>query len=181
MPNSKYTHQSITLLSAAAGLVPAYYIYGYTDFIAVCVFEAGILATLIAEYTPDLDVKHRRFNWLGNFIGLRAYAELVPHRLGLRKKHWSRLRVWNLFMFSHLPFIGTLPRSILLCLPVCLLFMLFGLSLEWLINYFVFLWLGMSYSDCWHVGADILTSDIKETKRSFWRKRSYARGKSHAR
>lgn len=171
MPDSFKTHQAITLIAAGTAVVPTYAIYTHFGFVPAALFEFGILVTLITEYTPDLDVSRRRFGWLGNFIGLRAYAEFVPHRFGLRKRHWSRLRVWNLFMFSHLPVFGTMPRCILLFLPLTLLFLLFSWDLESLLYGFIPVWMGMSYSDTWHVGADILSSDIKETKRSFWRKR----------
>lgn len=177
MPDSFKTHQAITIIAAATAVIPATAIYNYFGFVPAALFEVGILVTLVVEYTPDLDVAHRHFGWLGNFIGLRAYAEFVPHRFGLRKRHWSRLRVWNLFMFSHLPCIGTISRTVLLFLPFTLLFLLFGWDIEWLVASFVPVWMGMSYSDLWHVGADILSSDIKETRRSYWRNREYGHKK----
>jgi hypothetical protein len=171
MPDSAKSHQAITIIAAGTAVIPMTVIYTHFGFVPALLFEAGVLVTLITEYTPDLDVAHRHFGWLGNFIGLRAYAEFVPHRFGLRKRHWSRLRVWNLFMFSHLPLFGTLPRAFLLFLPITLLFLLFDWDLEWLIYAFIPVWMGMSYSDLWHSGADLVTGKLRETNRSFWRKR----------
>lgn len=167
MPN-KLTHRKLsitaTLLSA-----PLFIILPTDQAVA---FTLGSALTVIPELTPDLDISTREFNSLGEFIGLKSYAKIVPHRYGVGKKHWSRLRIWHIFLFSHIPLAGTLLRTFLVTLPLLLLAMLFGITNEgfwksagW---YFLFLWLGMSWSDCWHVLSDLIVSDFKEMKREVW-------------
>lgn len=166
MPSRK-THQTLTQI-AAMSVSPLVF---YLEWQDILFLEAGILATLIPEMTPDLDVAHRRFGWLGEFVGLRGYAKVIPHRWGMRKRHWSRLKVWNLFLFSHLPFIGTFPRTLVVLLPALLVMMIFSWVPAGLLEMMLWLWVGMSYSDCWHVVADLIVSDWKEMRREFWGKR----------
>lgn len=193
MPN-RAGHKFLTTACAITTL-PAYFMLPTPYFLFL---EAGVLITLIPEFTPDLDISHRKFKYFGEFIGLRAYANIVPHRYGTKpkhwqelaennkrkktvfdRKHWSRLRIWNIFFFSHIPFIGTLLRTLLLCLPLAVLAMLLwqwlgttiGSWLPMLPAYFLYLWLGMSWSDVWHVAADRPWSkhgDKKEMSREFW-------------
>ena len=193
MPN-RQGHKVLTTACAITTLT-TYYLLPTTYFLFL---ESGILITLLPEFTPDLDMSIRKFSALQEFIGLRSYARSIPHRYGTKKqhwqelqqptglrkrrpsvfdtKHWSRLRLWHIFFFSHVPFLGTLLRTMLLCLPLAVLAMLLWSYLgstirEWLPllpAYFLYLWLGMSWSDCWHVAADLIASDFKETKREFW-------------
>lgn len=178
MPN-RSTHQAITTACAFVSLPLAAYL-PLDSFLA---FELGVLVTLIPEFTPDLDISHRKFKGLGEFIGLKSYAKIVPHRYGVGKKHWTRLRIWNIFFFSHIPLVGTLLRTVLLCLPLLLLGMLLWAYLSstiaswlpYLAVYFLYLWWGMSWSDLWHVVADRPWSkhgDRREMSRDFW----YGRG-----
>lgn len=140
-------------------------------------FMAGVAVTWIPALTPDLDINTRHFGAYGEFIGLKAYAQLIPHRFGLRKKHWQkyRFRIWHMFAFSHIPFLGTLPRTALLLLPITILLLATGLIGWWYGKFVLLLWLGMSISDMAHVIADIITSDYKEMRRDFWRGRKYYR------
>lgn len=140
---------------------------------------AGIMVTYIPALTPDLDVDTRRFGVYGEFIGLRAYAKIVPHRHGLKKRHWHkyRFRIWNMFLFSHVPIVGTLPRTIILLMPLTILLLATGLIDWWYGKFVLLLWLGMSISDTAHVIADLFTSDFKEMRQSFWRGRKAYRKK----
>jgi uncharacterized metal-binding protein len=169
----KRAHQKLTLLTALATipLAPA------ADLYQFAAFEFGILITLLPEFTPDLDVNHRRFGVISEFIGLKAYAKLVPHRHGLRKRHWSRLRIWNIFFFSHIPFAGTLLRTALLVLPMLFLVLVFELFYPEVFEGMLFIWLGMSVSDTIHTIADKLYSMIKkkrgfkEADKAYWQQR----------
>lgn len=167
VPN-KLVHRNLSLTATAIAT---------TTFIVLppdmaTAFVIGSALTVLPELTPDLDISTRKFSPLQQFLGLESYAKLVPHRYGVGQKHWSRLRIWHIFFFSHMPLIGTLLRTLLCTLPLLLLAMLFGItnpgfwqSVGW---YWLSLWLGMSWSDCWHVGADLLVSDFKETGRELW-------------
>lgn len=168
MPNAK-THALISGLSGPF-TIPACMYAGFPPEIAISCF-CGAMATMVPELTPDLDVAHRRFGSLGEVLGFKAYAELVPHRAGMRKKHWSRLKVWNVFFLSHVPILGTLPRAMMVILPLSILFLIFDWNLSLLGEILLGLWIGMSWSDLWHLIADVLSGDLKEISRSFWRHR----------
>jgi len=132
----------------------------------------GITAVFV-EMTPDLDISKRQFGVIGELMGLKAYAKLVPHRAGLRKRHWTRLKIWHVLLFSHIPWLGTLIRTTLLLLPLGLLLLLFGWYLPQLPQMAIGLWIGMGWSDLWHTVVDVIMSDLKETKREFWGQRNY--------
>lgn len=144
----------------------------------------GIAVTLRPELTPDLDVTKRRFGWLGNFLGLSAYAELVGHRRGLHHRHWEEAvsKPWLVLMFSHIPGLGTAPRTFMIFIPICLFWLLTGWWTDELIKLAWGMWLGMSWSDSWHVAADIIVSDLKETSTRFWgrRRHKYLKEKRNA-
>ena len=166
MPNRK-THQAITLIASLPAIPVA---ISLLDFTQACSFMAGVYITLIPEFTPDLDINARHFGWLGEFMGLKAYSTLVPHRYGMREKHWSRLRIWNIFFLSHVPFLGTSLRTILLLIPLSIVLLLYQWWSPSLLTMLIFLWLGMSYSDIWHVVADNPFQN-QETTREFWNRR----------
>lgn len=176
MPN-KAGHQYLTLICSAAALPlglltvapePSQVVFSPAAWLAL---EAGILVTLIPEFTPDLDHSARRFNSVGKFLGLKVYSEIVPHRYGLGKTHWTRLRIWQLFFFSHLPGIGTLPRTLILLMPLAIVMLAFTYIPITLLPYIFYLWLGMSLSDTFHVVADLITTDFKQLKREYWQGR----------
>lgn len=179
MPSRK-THEALTVIAVATN-VPALAVGYFIDPLGGLLFFAGTAVTLFPDFTPDLDVSTRRFGVLGEFLGFKTYARLVPHRAGLRAQHWSRLRVWNVFLLSHIPILGTLPRTVMLYLPAILVFLLLNLPFDWLIYSFPFVWAGMSYGDVWHVGPDIAVSDFKEMYKGFWRKRRVHGGRKRYR
>ncbi len=142
-------------------------------------FEAGIGVTLLPYFTPDLDIGWRKFNVLGEFIGLAAYARMVPHRYGARRKHWSRFRIWDIIFMSHVPLLGTLLRTLLILqfvVPVGLLldmsWLQIGLQALWF-------WLGMSLSDLGHLIADRpWKRRVAASRSKYWRSASAVRGRS---
>jgi uncharacterized metal-binding protein len=142
------THRAATavLIVAAA---PTIFILPPLDWLAL---EAGIASTLLAS--PDMDI-HNRLGFIGDLLGFEAYRKLVPHRGGLHDRHWSRLSWRKIFALSHIPIIGTLPRVILLLLPLGIILSLFS-ALE-LINpwLFIHLWAGASLSDALHTLMDL--------------------------
>lgn len=168
MPSRK-THQHLTKIALLTSL-PALLAL---DFRLYVYFITGMAITLIPALTPDLDINARKFGVIGEWLGLKTYADLIPHRFGLRRKHWRkyRFRIWHTFAFSHIPFLGTLPRTIILMFPVGIIVLAlswFDVELVWM---FLFVWLGMSYSDTWHTVADVIVSDYKEMRRGYWRRR----------
>jgi uncharacterized metal-binding protein len=168
VPNKK-THQKLTLLASITAMPIIFFLPPEQSLPLI----GGILITWFPEMGPDLDINSRHFGAIGGFIGLKAYAEVVPHRYGFRKRHWLRLRIWNVFLLSHIPFIGTIPRTLILLLPISLFFILFNLWLPEILRTAIFIWLGMSYSDVWHVLADLIASDLKEMRKDYWRQRKY--------
>ena len=166
MPNKK-THQKLTIIATITSFPLLFLLH---PLYALSV-TAGVAVTWFPEMSPDLDINRRRFGPIGEFFGLRTYARLIPHRYGFQKRHWSRLRIWNIFLLSHIPFLGTLPRTILLLLPMSVILVLFDLWLGEFVVLAFFLWLGMSYSDIWHSIADLAVSDFKAARKVFWRRR----------
>lgn len=181
MPN-KLVHQRITAALLGVSALPVPFLPGRAvdEYL---VFMSGILVTLKPELGPDMDVNARKYGFAGELFGMNAYARLVPHRFGMRKKNYKRLRPETLFFMSHLPLIGTSFRVMMLLIPVSIIFMLSGISLEHLAHYALFLWLGMSLSDFGHVAADRITGDLRELKRDFWQKRlaHFNKGRPHDR
>lgn len=169
MPN-KLAHQRITAVILGTAVLPLCAI-PLSTIDEYAAFMIGIGLTLRPELGPDMDVSRRRYGFLGELVGLNAYARLMPHRAGLHKKDWKRLRPEKIFFMSHLPLIGTAFRAIMLIVPISIICMIFGLNFTRVAYYAIFLWLGMSLSDLGHVIADLLVSDFKELKRSFWEKR----------
>lgn len=137
------------------------------------IIQAGICITLIPHFTPDLDHSSREFGIAGKFFGMEAYRDLVPHRFGTSKRHWTRLRWWDVLLLSHVPGVGTLLRTLLLLMPLLIIFLLFSIDFTWMLFLFLRLWLGMTFSDIIHVAADIITSDFKAMSRNFWRRRRH--------
>lgn len=164
----RLVHRQLSLIAGAISL-PIFLAIQPAHALA---FELGVAVTLLPEMTPDLDISTRKFGVIGEFIGLKTYAQLIPHRYGTGKKHWTRLKLWHIFLFSHLPFIGTGLRTLLCTLPLAVVLVFFGVDSPefwsqagW---YLLWLWLGMGWSDTWHVAADLIVSDFKETKREYW-------------
>lgn len=161
---SKVGHRRITIATGIVAVPVVAIVVGWN----AVPFAVGVAVTYWPQWGPDLDHNRRRFGVLGRFMGLEAYSKLIPHRAGLRKKHWTRLNVWNIMLLSHIPWLGTAPRTLLLLLPTLLILLLFGWWWDYLFLWVWWLWLGMGYSDLWHVAADIITGDLKEAKRSYW-------------
>lgn len=149
MPNRK-THQRITATIAVAA-APLALVAPVDVFILI---ETGIAITLFPAMTPDLDINTRRFGAWGEFIGLKAYAKSITHRYGLKKRHWSRARIWDIFWMSHIPFAGTLLRTLMLAAPIALATVVLGLDFKWAFWGLLWIWAGMGISDCGHILAD---------------------------
>lgn len=163
---SKVGHRRITIATGLVAIPAVAILVGWN----VLPFAAGVAITYWPQWTPDLDHNRRRFGIWGRFMGLEAYSRLIPHRAGLKKKHWTRVNVWNIMLFSHIPLAGTAPRTVLLLLPIFLILLLFGWWWDVLWSCILYLWLGMSWSDLWHSFFDLLLGDIKEFSRDYWYK-----------
>lgn len=162
MPNGP-THRKLTRLSWTLGVIPAWYLSGNTEALW---FSVGVFTTMY--FDPDLDLRHR-LGYVGNAMGLDLYQRIVPHRAGITSRSWrdfSKKDWWKLFLFSHIPFLGTMPRTIIVILPFLMIFLVLSMvdSFPW--YGVLWLWLGMSYSDIWHVVADLVTSDFKRRTRN---------------
>lgn len=136
----------------------------------VLLAEVGILLTLMAS--PDLDI-HNSAGVLGEFIGFDTYKMLVPHRAGLRKRHWTRLRLWQIALLSHIPWLGTAIRTLMIWFMPLMIALLLGWRPDreqagLIISLLFWCWVGMGWSDLFHVAGDIIDSDLKELKRKFW-------------
>lgn len=154
MPNGT-THRALTLGLQLITLPVTLYLHP-VDVIAL---QTGITATYYIN--PDLDITTNKLG-LVKYLGFESYRKLVPHRFGLAKRHWNT-SIKNVLFFSHLPFIGTIIRTVLLLLPIIIL-LLFCSSVQLLdIRFIVFLYLGMSLSDLLHILADILYSGFKRS------------------
>lgn len=130
----------------------------------------GIIATLPFKigqakiyFNPDMDIAASD-SWITDALGLDAYRSEIGHRAGLRKKDWATIKhnPLTIFMMSHLPFFGTLPRFI----PA--LFVLILLSSIIPIHAWVYIgvYIGMGLSDTVHVAADVIWSSVKRKGRS---------------
>ena len=161
MPNGP-THRKLTKI-ALLGTIPAIFVGGSTEVIW---FATGIATTLY--FDPDLDLRHR-LGYVGNAMGLDLYQRIVPRRAGITSRSWrdfSKRDWWKLFLFSHIPFLGTIPRTIIVILPFLMLFLVLSMVDTFPWYGVLWLWLGMSYSDVWHVAADLVTSDFKRRTRN---------------
>jgi hypothetical protein len=147
---TKKTHQKLTAGIAIASS-PLILVVNPIHF---GLYEIGILITLWPLMTPDLDHQARKFDWLSDFFGLKMYADMIPHRYGLKKRHWSRFRIWDIFKFSHIPFFGTFPRTVMLTWLIGLVILMFNLSFGWFLVAFFWTWVGMSVSDTGHLLLD---------------------------
>lgn len=170
MPGRK-AHRVLTSLAAGAS-TPIFFVapieVSLPFFLGVVVtmplrFKVGPGEYIHVYFNPDMDTAGENDPILEMF-GLNSYQEGVVHRRGLRLKDWKGLpkKPWSIFWFSHLPLIGTLPRFLLLTMPIAVVFLMTGLF-EHLTAIMIFSFLfGMSTSDAVHVLADITWSAIRK-------------------
>jgi hypothetical protein len=123
------------------------------------VFQAGILLTYWVN--PDADLV-QKLGVLGEIIGLEDYEGIMPHRHGLYLSQW-RERPWMALLGSHTPLTGTFVRLLPILVPLSLLMLLPGGTRLWPL--FVAFLLGASWSDLWHVIADVVVSKGKKIRR----------------
>lgn len=131
--------------------------YLYFEPLYVMLTQVGICLTLWINPDNDLYVnkwmKYSAYTW---------YKEAVTHRRGLYRKNWNKVKWWDLFFFSHLPYAGTVLRFI----PVLLLWMIAGMALglsgTWIAIAALLLYNGMAISDTLHIVADICVSEVHE-------------------
>jgi len=177
MPGRK-VHTGLTAATAAM-ILPISLVAGLGPLYAGLV-TGGCLITVpvrikgVAIYlNPDMDIRINDSK-LARAFGIETYRKAIPHRSGLKAKNWKLLwrKPWAIFFFSHIPFVGTLPRLALLILA--LIFPVLALGQEELLSLPVlfFLWLGMSLSDTVHALADLYWSwykkDDKGDRRRIW-------------
>lgn len=178
---NKKGHRQLTLLVAATA-VPAILVFPESTT-NVLLFELGVVATLHPYLNPDLDYHNRKWTQAGELLGFEMYSSLIPHRSGMNKKDFKGLNVRNIIYtlsYSHWPLIGTLPRTIMAFIPILLIVLIARDLVPIVSTAFVWIWLGMSWSDLWHVVSDKLYSYTKERKKrygsgeltgSYWRSR----------
>jgi len=114
-------------------------------------------------FNPDMDIAGGESK-ISEALGIEMYRQQIVHRSGLRARDWyyALRQPWRLLFFSHLPFIGTLPRFALLVLFLTLPVLLFSLEKYVTFPALFFLWLGMSLSDSGHTLADLIFSWLKK-------------------
>ncbi len=156
MPNGK-THRLFTAVAGLASAGPAiYYLSGNSLY-----FGLGVAATIWVN--PDLDI-HNHLGWVGELIGFDVYRDIVPHRAGLRGQAFREAR--KLILASHIPLVGTAGRFAIAILPVmCVLALVSSLERVSLIAIGL-VYLGMAWSDLWHIVADVLTSGLKADRKA---------------
>lgn len=133
--------------------------------------QLGILVTYYVN--PDLDITTDRLG-LVKYFGFETYRKLVPHRFGLRLKHWKRIgdsdspernniagSISKVMFFSHFPFIGTVMRTVLVLLPVLTLLLLFDSVSMLNLRFILMLYIGMALSDTLHIIADVFWSGFR--------------------
>jgi len=162
MPN-RPTHTKITIALTASSLIPAIMIGAD----AAIPFLGGIASTLsvkLGKYwvalNPDLDIVQNNSD-LAKMLGFSSYQQSISHRSGLTKSSWRYVakNPLNLIWMSHLPVIGTLPRFLIVLILLGIVALMLGVELKavWILWWF----LGMAWSDLWHIIADISWSWIK--------------------
>ncbi len=156
MPNGK-THRLFTIVAGLAAAGPAiYYLSGNSLY-----FGLGVSVTMWIN--PDLDI-HNHLGWVGELIGFDVYRDIVPHRAGLRGQAFREIR--KLIFASHMPLAGTAGRFAIATLPImCVLALVSSLEHVSLMA-IVLVYLGMAWSDLWHIVADVLTSGLKADRRA---------------
>lgn len=170
MPSGK-THGKITAVAALVlpPLCIPYSLDLVEGVVAMVSLALGILATLpirVAGITiylnPDMDVVSN----VGHFsraLGLDAYEKTVSHRAGLNKRDW--VGIWRnparALLFSHVPVVGTLVRTV----PVLLLLFLLSYIIPLPTAVYVWACIGMCISDTCHVLADVIWSNVRTKKR----------------
>lgn len=166
-------HAKITK-TVALGAVLSLFWLNFDDFLAL---ESGILLTL--KVNPDLDI-HNHLGILGNIVGFDEYKKVIPHRAGLRPKDWQKLfgssprgerpaQPWQIALFSHLPWLGTAPRTLMLLAPLVLTLAMFDLHGFLDPNWLLWLWQGMAISDLAHSTADLVDTYQKEHNPGWWK------------
>lgn len=163
MPNGP-THRKISNIIQIAS-TPAIF---YMDFDRFLALQAGLV--IATRITPDLDL-YNPLGEVGEFFGFGTYKRVVAHRAGLRLKDWKRLFVpsektgqrmtpWQITLFSHLPWIGTLVRTGLCLIPILVLLLMFQLHTYVDPAWLVWIFAGMGIQDAAHSLADLIDSSI---------------------
>lgn len=164
MPN-KRTHDTITKV---IGLVALPIVGIASGAIEVVAFEIGVLITL--KVSPDLDI-HNSLGWLGELMGFSIYKKLAPHRGGLSRSHWAHGFLWQAFMFSHIPILGTSIRWVMVMLPILSILMTFSAMEMFPVRLGLFVLAGMSFSDTFHLLADMFMGDMGRGRKAIYGKR----------
>lgn len=130
------------------------------------VAEVGIGLTYWVN--PDLDI-HNHTGKLGEMLGFKQYKDLIPHRAGMNPKHWQGQKWPAIFAMSHIPWLGTLPRLVILILPVLLGMMILEVQDRQIWTYALtvlsWLWVGMGLSDLGHWAVDWITTKPRARRR----------------
>lgn len=156
MPNGK-AHRQITIIAGLASAGPAIYLLGDNSIF----FVVGVGATMWIN--PDLDI-HNHLGWVGELVGFDVYRDIVPHRAGLRGQAFREVR--KLIFASHMPLAGTAGRFAIATLPImCVLALVSSLEHVSLMTV-ALVYLGMAWSDLWHIVADVLTSGLKADRKA---------------
>lgn len=164
MPN-KRTHDTIT---KAVWLFALPVVAMASGAIEATAFEIGVLLTL--KISPDLDI-HNSLGWLGKLIGFDVYKRLAPHRGGLSRSHWAHGFLWQAFLFSHIPVLGTSIRWAMVMLPILSILLTFSAIEIFPVKLSLFVLAGMSFSDAFHLLADIFMGDMRRGRKAIYGKR----------
>jgi len=163
VPNRR-AHTKITLVSMMVTLPVAIYnpVYG------LC-FGLGILSTIPVKVAgswivlnPDMDIVAND-SFVARSLGIQPYQRAISHRAGITRSSLKLLlrKPWLAMFYSHLPLVGTIPRTLIILSLATVFALMLGLSInpEWVLLFF----LGMATSDFLHIMADIVVSGAKKT------------------
>lgn len=165
MPDGR-VHRALTLGLQLITLPSVFFV----DLVPFFGLQIGLTATYFVS--PDLDITTNKLG-LAKYLGFETYRKLIPHRFGLSAKNWKfnkrgdtkKTRIAEsipkVFLFSHIPLAGTVIRTVLVLLPLCILLLLLN-KINYLNPQFVqWVYLGMAGSDLLHIMADIFWSSVR--------------------
>ena len=151
MPTGR-THRNITIFAGML-VIPVVLMVNPAIFASFC---AGEIITFWVN--PDSDVR-KKWGPVGQFLGLQLYEQETAHRSGMTKA--SRRAKTSPLLMSHMPMIGTVVRWLFLAIPIMALLLVANAVNQTTLAMVFAIYMGMAYSDLWHIWADWITTKFK--------------------
>lgn len=160
MPNNR-VHSAISKSIAIASLaIVPFFPQSIFMTIGIALTIPIRLGKMSIYLNPDMDIKMNKGSQIAYALGLDAYQKNVRHRSGMHRDHFLGLwrNPWKILFFSHLPVIGTIPRSLLILFPMIVINLMVGID-PTPIPY-VMLFSGMAISDIAHIVMDKIWTEL---------------------